>query len=120
MSTQVETEQLRDRLVAALDEGKALDVRTLDVAHLTTITDWMIVASGRLDRHVKALADAIVEAGVEVGWRPTGVEGTRQAEWVLVDFQDVVVHVMQPAMREFYNLEKLWDLPAARAAGRRR
>lgn len=120
MSTQVETEQLRARLEAALDEGKALDVRTLDVAHLTTITDWMIVASGRSDRHVKALADAVVEAGREAGWRPTGVEGTRQAEWVLVDFQDVVVHVMQPAMREFYNLEKLWDLPAAREAGRRR
>ena len=117
---QAAPEALRQRLQEALDEGKALDVRVLEISNLTTIADWMIIATGRSDRHVKALADALLEAGREVGWRPLGVEGVRQGEWVLVDFQDVIVHVMQSAMREFYNLEKLWDLPVARGMARHR
>jgi ribosome-associated protein len=94
----------------ALDDLKAFDVNVLDVRHLTSVTDTMVVASGRSDRHVRAIADSVVETCKKQGHRPLGVEGQRVGEWVLVDLGDVVVHVMLPRAREFYNLEKLWDL----------
>jgi len=98
-------------VAGALDDLKAADVQVLDVRHLTTVTDTMVVASGRSDRHVRAIASAVVEQCKRAGHRPLGVEGARSGEWVLVDLADVVVHVMLPRVREFYNLEKLWDLP---------
>jgi ribosome-associated protein len=96
----------------ALDDLQALEVLALDVQHLTTLTDTMIIASGRSDRHVRAVAGAVVEQCKKAGFRPIGVEGVRSGDWVLVDLGGVVVHVMLPRVREFYNLEKLWDLPA--------
>ena len=99
-------------VAGALDDLKAVDVHVLDVRHLTTVTDTMVVASGRSDRHVRAIAGAVVEHCKKAGFRPLGVEGERSGEWVLVDLADVVVHVMLPRVREFYNLEKLWDMPA--------
>jgi ribosome-associated protein len=99
-------------VAGALDDLKALDVHVLDVRHLTTVTDTMVVASGRSDRHVRAIAGAVVEQCKKAGFRPLGVEGERSGEWVLVDLADLVVHVMLPRVREFYNLEKLWDMPA--------
>lgn len=97
---------------AALDDLKAVDAAFLDVRHLTTLTDTMVVASGRSDRHVRAIASEIVGQSKKAGYRPIGVEGEQSGEWVLVDLGDVVVHVMLPRVREFYNLEKLWDMPA--------
>src|SRR5882672_5552734 len=82
----------------------------LDDLHLTSVTDTMVVASGRSDRHVRALADTVVEQCAKAGVRPIGVEGQKSGEWVLVDLGDVVVHVMLPRVREFYSLEKLWGL----------
>jgi ribosome-associated protein len=99
-------------VAGALDDLKAADVQVLDVRHLTTVTDTMIIASGRSDRHVRAIGSAVVEQCKKAGYRPLGVEGERSGEWVLVDLADVVVHVMLPRVREFYNLEKLWDMPA--------
>jgi ribosome-associated protein len=96
----------------ALEDLKAVEVHMLDVRHLTTVTDTMVVASGRSDRHVRAIACAVVEQCKKAGFRPIGVEGERSGEWVLVDLADLVVHVMLPRVREFYNLEKLWDMPA--------
>ena len=98
-------------VASALDGLKAADVQVLDVRHLTTVTDTMVIASGRSDRHVRAIAAAVVEQCKRAGHRPLGVEGERSGEWVLVDLVDVVVHVMLPRVREFYNLEKLWDMP---------
>jgi ribosome-associated protein len=103
-------------VAGALDDLKATDVSVLDVRHLTTVTDTMIVASGRSDRHVRAIADEVVVQCKKEGYRPIGVEGKGTGEWVLVDLGDVVVHVMQPRAREFYNLEKLWDMTAVEAA----
>jgi ribosome-associated protein len=102
---------LEQVVAGALDDLKAVDVHVLDVRHLTTVTDTMVVASGRSDRHVRAIAGGVVEQCKKAGFRPLGVEGERSGEWVLVDLADLVVHVMLPRVREFYNLEKLWDMP---------
>lgn len=98
-------------VTGALGDLKADNVHVLDVRHLTTVTDTMVIASGRSDRHVRAIAGAVVEQVKRAGYRPLGVEGERSGEWVLVDLADLVVHVMLPRVREFYNLEKLWDMP---------
>lgn len=109
METLLETERLKRIVVEALEDLKAVDLRVLDVRGQTSITDVMVIASGTSDRHVKALADSVLERTREAGVRPLGVEGERAAEWVLVDLGDVVVHVMLPQVREFYQLEKLWS-----------
>jgi len=96
----------------ALDDLKAFETTFLDVRHLTTVTDAMAIASGRSDRHVRAIAHAVVEQSKRAGFRPIGVEGANGGEWVLVDLGELVVHVMLPRVREFYNLEKLWDITA--------
>jgi ribosome-associated protein len=118
---------LEKLVLAALDEMKAVNVKLLDVRELTDIADAMIVASGTSDRHVRAIAQRVLEKAREAGLRPLGVEGQRDGEWVLVDLQDVLLHVMLPRVREFYGLESLWEstpavaVPALRrTAGRRR
>jgi len=93
----------------ALDDGKAVDIRTLDVRQLTVITDFMVIASGRSVRQVKALSDRVREAASALGVAVIGSEGESQGDWVLIDLGDVVVHLMQPAARDFYQLEKLWE-----------
>jgi ribosome-associated protein len=98
----------------ALDEMKAVNVKVLAVTKLTDITDTMIIASGNSDRHVRSIADRVVEHAKKAGFRPMGVEGERDGEWVLVDMGDVIVHIMLPKVREFYRLESLWDVSAAR------
>ena len=109
---------LTDTIVTALEDSKARDVSVLDVRTLTTITDTMVIASGTSDRHVRGLAENLIDACKKVGLRPIGVEGLDSGEWVLVDLPDVLVHVMLPKVRDFYNLEKLWGTPApASAAG---
>jgi len=104
---------LRDVVLGALAELKAVDVRALDVRGITDITDTMVVASGTSDRHVKSIADRVLQRCKEAGYRPYGMEGERDGEWVLLDLQDVVLHVMLPRVREFYALEKLWEGGAA-------
>jgi ribosome silencing factor RsfS/YbeB/iojap len=104
---------LRDIVLGALAELKAVDVRALDVRGITDITDIMVVASGTSDRHVKSIADRVVQRCKEAGYRPYGLEGERDGEWVLLDLHDVVLHVMLPRVREFYALEKLWEGGAA-------
>lgn len=100
---------------AALDDLKGVDVRTIDVQALTPITDTMIMCTGTSSRHVQALARAVVDKARAHGVRPRGIEGMNEGEWVLVDLDSVVVHVMQAQARAFYQLEKLWDVPAASA-----
>jgi len=106
----MDSKALCDLVIDALEEVKARDIVKLDVRDLTTVTDYMIVASGTSNRHVKALADAVAEKARQAGHKPAGVEGQEGAEWVLLDLEDALVHVMLPRVREFYNLEKLWSL----------
>lgn len=118
---------LQTTVTAALEDMKAVNVKVLDVRGLTDIADTLIIASGNSDRHVRSIADRVVEKCKAAGFRPLGKEGARDGEWVLVDLQDIVVHVMLPRVREFYSLERLWEsnpaeAPAAvaQSAGRRR
>jgi ribosome-associated protein len=106
---------LQDVVLDALADMKAVDVKALDVRGLTDITDMMVVASGTSDRHVKSIADRVVQRCKEAGYRPFGMEGERDGDWVLVDLHDVVLHVMLPRIREFYALEKLWEGRSAAA-----
>ena len=97
----------------ALEDLKAVDTVVLDVRELSSVMDWLIVTSGTSSRHIKSLAENVIMKAKEQGLRPLGVEGERVGEWVLVDFGDVVVHVMQPAARSFYDLERLWSVQSA-------
>jgi ribosome-associated protein len=120
-----QTAILQNLVETALDDMKAVDVKVLDLAGLTDFADTMIVASGNSDRHVRSIADRVIERVRSAGVKPLGVEGQREGEWVLVDLNDVVVHVMLPRVRELYGLERLWEAPEPQAAvasrrGRRR
>jgi len=106
--------RLAQVVLDALADMKAVDVKALDVRGITDITDTMVVASGTSDRHVKSIADRVVQRCKEAGFRPYGIEGERDGEWVLLDLNDVVLHVMLPRVREFYALEKLWEGGAVR------
>ena len=107
----METEAQKDLVVDALEELKAVNPVTLDVTGLTDVMDFLVIASGTSNRHVKSLADNVCMQAKKNGIRPLGVEGESTGDWVLVDFGDVVVHVMLPAVRDFYDLERLWASP---------
>ncbi|MDQ7998170.1 MAG: ribosome silencing factor [Luteibacter sp.] len=106
----VSNEHLRQRVVAALEDLKAKDVREIDVRGKTSIADILFIASGTSARHVKSIADEVIKFAKEAGVMPLGVEGQTEAEWVLVDLGDIIVHVMMPRIREFYGLERLWTV----------
>jgi ribosome-associated protein len=109
------SQALQTIVTAALDDMKAVNVKVLDVRGLTDIADTIIIASCNSDRHVRSIAERVVEKCKAAGFRPLGKEGARDGEWVLVDLQDIVVHVMLPRVREFYSLERLWESDPAQA-----
>ena len=101
--------ELRDHVVAALEDLKGVNIVTLDVAELTPMTDHMVLVTGTSNRHVKALVDTANESSKAFGMQPLGIEGRENYDWVLVDLADVIVHVMSEEARNFYELERLWS-----------
>lgn len=109
--------EISQMAVTALEDLKGNDIVSLDVTELSDVMDTLVIASGTSNRHVKSLANNVVEEGKDRGMRPIGVEGMETGEWVLVDFGDTVVHVMMPSTRDFYDLEKLWSTePSSRTS----
>jgi ribosome-associated protein len=113
---QMQSEELLKLAQTSLEDMKARDLAVLDVRRMTTVTDYLLIASGTSDRHVRSLASRLIDSAKEAGQRPIGVEGQDAGEWVLIDLADVIVHVMQPRVREFYKLEDLWAVGAGSAA----
>jgi ribosome-associated protein len=111
----MEAEAQKKLVIDALEELKAVNPVTLDVTGMTDVMDYLVIASGTSSRHVKSLADNVCMQAKKQGLRPLGVEGEDAGDWVLVDFGDIVVHVMLPATRDFYDLERLWVNPDAPA-----
>ena len=109
---------LKTVVIDALADMKALEVKVLDVRGLTDVADFMVIASGTSDRHVRSVAQRVVERTKGAGFRPHGVEGQQDGDWVLIDLNEMIVHVMLPRVREFYGLEKLWDITATKRAAR--
>lgn len=105
-------EELRDLVIQTLEDMKARDISVLDVRGQTSITDIMIIASGTSDRHVKSVAEAVAFRAKQAGEPPLGTEGVNEGEWALVDLNGVVVHVMQPKVRDYYQIERLWKVDA--------
>jgi ribosome-associated protein len=103
------SDQLRDLVISTLEDLKAIDIQQISVAGQNPLTDLFVIASGNSSRHVKSMADKLVMNAKAAGCQPLGIEGEKEAEWVLVDLNDVIVHLMLPQSRAFYNLEKLWE-----------
>lgn len=115
-------EKLYRVAITALEDLKAQDIRTVDLRGKSPLMDLMIIATGTSDRHVKSLAGNVARCAKEAGFSVRGSEGERDGEWALIDLDDMVVHVMLPRVRDFYNLEKLWvadvEEPAESSQGR--
>lgn len=115
----MQAKKMQQLISEALVDAKGQDIRVLDVRRVTDFTDYMIIVTGNSNRHVVSMADRVLDKLREHGLRPIGVEGEALGDWVLIDFGDVVTHVMRPQARDFYNLEKLWgDSRAVSAAER--
>lgn len=102
--------ELKNLVIQALEDVKGEEIVCLDVSEMTDISDYMVVASGNSNRQVKALVDSVLEEARSTGIEPLGVEGQEQGEWVLIDLTDVIIHVMLPKVRDFYDLEGLWSM----------
>ena len=111
------TDQLQQLVVSSLEDFKASDILVIDVSGKSPLTERMIIASGNSTRHVKSMAENLVVKAKAEGNPPLGIEGAREGEWVLVDLNDVIVHLMLPQSRAFYNLEKLWEASADHRSG---
>jgi len=111
------TDQLQHLVVSSLEDFKAADITVIDVSGKNPLTERMVIASGNSTRHVKSMAENLVVKAKAEGNPPLGVEGAGEGEWVLVDLNDVIVHLMLPQTRAFYNLEKLWEVSASHRSG---
>ena len=111
----MQVEALRDVVVSALEDMKAIDISVIDVRGRTAITDFIVVATGTSERHVKSSAETVAFKAKEAGQAAIGLEGLQEGDWALVDLNGVVAHVMQAKVRDFYQIEKLWELDPAKA-----
>lgn len=116
----MKVDEVKQLAIDALEDLKAEDVSVIDVIGKTAVTDWIIVASGSSSRHVKSIANNVNVEAKKAGHLPLGMEGETEGEWVLVDLGDVIVHVMQRQVREYYDLESLWSVEAMSEQAERR
>jgi len=100
-----------ETVVASLEDSKAENIVTIDIRGKSSLADYMIVASGRSHRHVAAVSEHVIKALKDNGFGNARVEGLSGADWVLIDAGDVIIHVFRPEIREFYNIEKMWQTP---------
>ncbi len=117
VSDELTTEQLQHLVVSSLEDFKATDITVIDVSGKNPLTERMVIATGNSTRHVKSMAVNLVVNAKAAGNAPLGVEGEGEGEWVLVDLNDVIVHLMLPQTRAFYNLENLWEASADHRSG---
>lgn len=103
-------DELKKLVIDALEDLKARDLLVLDVSEKTSVTDWLVIATGSSSRHVKSIANNVVTEAKQAGKAPLGIEGENDGEWILIDLGDVIVHVMQQQVREYYDLESLWSV----------
>ncbi len=116
-SIEMNSDDLKDVIVEALEDGKGIEIVSLDVTGKTDVTDFMVIVTGTSNRHLRSLSDRVIDACREHGVRPLGIEGVESGEWVLLDMTDVVVHLMIASARDLYDLERLWgDLEVRRSA----
>jgi len=101
---------IKNLVIQAVQDAKGNDVIAIEVAHLTQVTDYMIIVSGTSNRHIQTIAEKAMKVTEEAGFEKIGIEGLGKSEWVVVDFADVILHIMSPAAREHYNIEGLWDI----------
>lgn len=111
------TDELQQLVISSLEDYKAVDILVVDVSGKNPLTERMVIASGNSTRHVKSMAENLIVGAKAAGNPPLGVEGAGEGEWVLVDLNDVIVHLMLPQTRAFYNLEKLWEASADHRSG---
>jgi len=111
-------DELKQLVINALEDLKAEDITVLDVRDKTTVTDWLVIATGSSSRHVKSIANNVAVEAKEAGKPPLGIEGENDGEWVLVDLGDIIVHVMQHQVREYYDLESLWSVARSHRRGK--
>ncbi len=111
----MQVEALRDLVIKVLEDMKAKEITVIDVRGRSSITDIMVIASGTSSRHVKSLAESVAFQAKKAGETPLGSEGVDEGEWALVDINGVVVHIMLPKVRDFYQLERLWQMDAPQA-----
>lgn len=109
--------ELKDVVINALEDVKGEEIVCLDISEMTDISDFMVVVSGNSNRQVKALVNNVLEEARSAGVKPLGIEGQAQGEWVLIDLTDVIVHVMLPKVRDFYDLESLWSMRPGKVEG---
>jgi ribosome-associated protein len=114
---ELSTDELQQLVISSLEDYKAVDILVIDVSGKNPLTERMVIASGNSTRHVKSMAEHLVVSAKAAGNPPLGVEGASEGEWVLVDLNDVIVHLMLPQTRAFYNLEKLWEASADHRSG---
>ena len=109
---------LLELVTSSLEDDKASDIVAIDIRNKTILADYLVIATGRSQRHVGAIAEHLIESLKENKWRPVGVEGMPRCDWVLIDAGDVIAHIFRQEVREFYNLEKMWsvELPASEQA----
>lgn len=122
----MEAEAIKDVVIGALEDLKADNISILDVKSRTSVTDFMVIASGTSSRHVKSLADNVISEAKDHDIKPVGIEGETSSDWILVDLGGVVIHVMMPATRTFYDLERFWhesptesEMPSEQASYKR-